>query len=474
MKWQLPDIQEKIVPTNFSIWIYLLICIISVSSFDFFILLIHNDKMVSQLNMILFFFAIVPMFFSLSIMGFVYSFYFFNKFEAVFFNYCIKTMYLNWKAWCRKSIYLIDSTYVTDIDNVASKIMGVDGQAPMNPEKAVPISAIRAIDSSALYFLFDKILLPMKAKLKFFPSITILLNTNQEQEKIIDALINYSQLHDLNIKRYDIIFSNEIPTPDIINSWIDDKVIQNILLINMLFDINTQLPVTEYCCAILFSDDTQKLKYFNLKLKLFRVLNTNLPNLSDDLDYFLAAEQVEKKQLNQGWTNLSASALSIFKSALLDSDSKVKLNPNKIYELDHHLGKLDDHGWLALAFAAEGVTQGQKGQIIATKSDGAIHIMQLSDKEARFPERDKRPSGYPVITWLSLVLFLSLLFFLLGYAHKEISDSPLSILTVVMFLIILLLVTSLVFTSAHLLISEYEDEFIEMWYKEQGKISPND
>ena len=92
MKWQLPNIKEKTIPKNFSKWIYLLIFVISFLSYVFFIFIVHNDNdaVFSQFNLIIIFFIITPILFGLSVMGFLYSFFFYDKVDALIFNYYLK------------------------------------------------------------------------------------------------------------------------------------------------------------------------------------------------------------------------------------------------------------------------------------------------------------------------------------------------------------------------------------------------
>ncbi|OTQ26846.1 hypothetical protein B6D02_09995, partial [Gilliamella apicola] len=75
MKWQLPNIEEKTIPKNFSKWVYLLIFVISFLFYIIFIFIVQNDNdaVFSQFNLIFIFFIIMPILFGLSVMGFLYS-----------------------------------------------------------------------------------------------------------------------------------------------------------------------------------------------------------------------------------------------------------------------------------------------------------------------------------------------------------------------------------------------------------------
>ena len=474
MKWQLPNIEETTIPKNFSKWIYLLIFVFSFLSYAFFIFIIHNNNyaVFSQFNLIIIFFIIVSILFGLSVMGFLYSFFFYDKVDALIFNHYLKNMRINWQIWCQNSINLIDYHYITGIDNVSLKIMGFEGLSPTNPDKVIPISIIRENNSSPLFYLFDKILLPMKSKLDILPSVTILLNTNQDQEVINNTLMSYSQLNELNIHQSDITFSNIIPSIDKINDWIDDNSTQNILLINLLFDTETQLQVTEYCCALLFSNDEKVLSQSSLKINLFRSLNTNLTNFNRDLEYILASEQVPREKINQAWTlYLPSPALNSFKATLFDPNGGIKLEPNKFYQLEINLGQLDySHAWLALSLAAEGVVKEQKGQIIATKNKDAINIMQLSDETAYTPIKDNIKGYYPIITCLSCLLLLLCICLTVVFSIKEIDSEFMMQIGVFSFIAGFFIIGVIIVGTLYQRSSK-EDDFIEMWFEEQDEIA---
>lgn len=475
MKWQLPNIEEKTIPKNFSKWVYLLIFVISFLFYIIFIFIVQNDNdaVFSQFNLIFIFFIIAPILFGLSVMGFLYSFFFYEKVDTLIFNHYLKNMRLNWQSWCQSSINLIDYHYITGIDNVSLKIMKIEGHSPTNPDKVIPISAIRENDSSPLFYLFDKILLPMKSKLNILPSVTILLNTNQDQEVINNALMSYSQLNELNIHQSNITFSNIIPSIDKINDWIDDNSIQNILLINLLFDTETQLQVTEYCCALLFSNDEEVLNQSPLKINLFRSLNTNLTNFNKDLKYFLDSKQVQREKINQAWTlYLPSPALHSFKATLFDPNSGIKLEPNKFYQLEINLGKLDySHAWLALSLAADGIVKEQKGQIIATQNKDSINIMQLSDETAYTPTKEDNIKGYyPTITCLSCLLLLFCICLTIIFSLEETDSEFLMQIGVFSFIAGLFIIGAIIVGTLYQRSSK-EDDFIEMWFEEQDKIS---
>jgi hypothetical protein len=467
MQWRLPNISPKTVPENFSIWIYLLAFVISAVFFSCAVLLINGEFAFSNIKFTGLYFVIAPLLFSLSVMGFFYSFYYRQRIKVLFFNQCIKNKHENWQDWARESMVLLDSSYLTDIDNLALKIMGLEGNPPMNPNKVLPISALQNVNSSPLFFVFDHILSPMKAKINTLPNIKILLNASQSNSTLVNTLVNYCHLNHCNIKPENIIFSNKIPSPDIIHDWFDTGYCGTVLLINLIFDHSMPLAVTEHCCALLLSNSKDSLKYS--RLRLFRPLKTQLTDLSDDLNYLLKAEQVEKRQVRQVWTTfLPNSALNILKSAFFDVESEIIIDPNKFYPLDLYLGKLDHtHVWLALVLAAEGVSHGQKGQIIAAQSGDDIHIMQLYDKSMQIAEDMPEDCVffYPIVFLFSAIFCLFSIIALLPASRIEYSEVSL-ITTIGTILFVLITTITLYFK---LLI--YKDDFEDKWSRELSKIA---
>lgn len=467
MQWRIPDIPEKPMPKNFSIWIYILAFIISAILFDFFVLLINGETAFSKLVFAGFYFIIAPLFFSLSVIGFIYSFYHRQVVKTLFFNRCIKNEQELWQEWARESIILMDYSYLTDIENLALKIMGLEGNPPMNPNKELSISFLHDINSSPFFPVFDKLLLSMKSKINSLSDITVLLNTTQNEDSIVNTFLNYCLLNHFDIKESDVIFSKNIPSPDIIHNWIDSKKYESILLINLVFDTKTQLPFTEYCCALLFSNTTRALKYS--RLRIFRPFKTELTNLSDDINYLIKSEQIEKKHVRQLWTSfLPTSALNILKDTFFDTNSQIIIDPNKLYQLDLNLGKLSkNHIWLALALAAEGITQGQKGQIVASQGNNEIHIIQLYDKivQTNEDEDDDKLFFYPTAFIFSAIFFMLSAIALLPINSIEYID-----------LSLVFIVGAILFTITNTLclyfkLLNYRDTFDEEWSKELNKIN---
>lgn len=459
MKWRVPNIPEKALPKNFSIWVYLLVFVLSAIFFEFIVLLINENSVLSNLLLGGFYLVIVPLFFSLSITGFIYSYYHSQLIEALFFNLNIKNKLARWQIWARKSIGLVDYCYLTEIDNLALKVMGLEGSQPMNPDKVMPISVIHEMSSSPLFYVFEKIIMPMKAKINSLSKIKVLLNMTQSSEAAVMILANYCRSNHININESDIVLSDCIPSPEIIHEWIDTKYDESILMINLVYDVKNQLSFSEYCCALLFSNVKKALNLS--KLRVFRPLKTELTDLSDDIGYLIKAEQVEKKRVNQLWTtSLSSSALNILKETFFDINGEIIIAPNKVYPLDLNLGKLSEsHAWLALALAADGVNQGQKGQMIASQGSNEIYIMQLSDRTIQRIEENDELLIFPTVYFFSLVFCLYSIVALLAVNYIELKEI-LSIIVLSTFLSVIAVCIPLYFK-----LQRYQEEFDEIWFE---------
>lgn len=467
MQWRLPTISAKPVPENFSIWIYLFAFVISIVFFSCAVLLINGEFALTKLKLTGLYLIIAPMLFSLSVIGFFYSFYHRQRIKVLFFNHCIKNKHDNWQDWARESIVLLGASYLTDIDNLGLKIMGLEGNAPMNPDKVLPISALKDVNSSPLFFIFDKILSPMKAKITTQPNIKVLFNTTQDNSAMVNTLVNYCHLNHYNIKPENIIFSNKIPSPDIIYQWFDTGYGETVLVINLVLTNSRPLAVTEHCCALLLSNRDTSLNYS--RLRLFRPLKTQLTDLSDDLTYLLKAEQIEKSQVRQIWTTfLPNSALNILKGTFFDVESDIMIDPNKFYQLEHHIGNVDHtHVWLALVLAAEGVSQGQKGQFVAAQSGDDIHIMQLHDKSRQIIEdnEEDRVFFYPIVFLFSTLFCLVSIIALLPVSYIEYIEVP---LIITLGTILCILITSITLYFKLLI---YKDNFERKWSEALSKMA---
>lgn len=464
MQWRIPNIQEKTMPKNFSIWIYFFAFVISAILFGFFVLLINGETILSKLILAGLYFIIAPLCFGFSVIGFIYSIYHRQMIKTLFFNRCIKNEQELWQEWARQSVQLLDYSYLTDIDDLASKIMGIEGRPPMNPDKALPISALQDVNSSPFFIAFDKLLSSMKSKINSLSSITVLLNTTQNKNIAINIFLNYCHLNHINIKESDIVFSNNIPSTDIIDDWINTKSNNSVLLINLVFGVN--ISDTEYCCALLFSNTTKALKYSHLHL--FRPFKTKLTNLREDLNYLIQAEQIEKSQVHQIWTTfLPISALNILKDYFFNVNSQIFIDPNRLYQLDLNLGKLNEnHVWLALALAADGVNLGQKGQIVAAQDHDEINIIQLYDKITPINENeDNNLFFYPIIFVISVIFCMVSVIALLPADNIEYLNLSL-IVTVGTILFTIINTLCLYFK-----LLSYRDDFDEEWSKELNKIN---
>ncbi|MFQ1018629.1 hypothetical protein ACGH6R_02280 [Gilliamella sp. CG13] len=466
MQWKFPNIPEKALPKNFSIFLYLLVFVVSIAIFAFVVILINAENILPSLGLSCLYFVIAPLCFGLSITGIVYNIYHHKLLYVLFFNKKIESKHEQWQNWTRQSIWLVDSQYLTDIENLGLKIMGLEGSQPMNPEKQVPISTLHNLNSSAFFYVFEKILIPMKKKINQFSNIKVQLNTLNNSDLAMTNLINFCHSNNISIRDSNISASDQIPSPKMINEWVDEYDNQTTLIINLMFDVKNSLPFSEYCCALLFSNEYKASKLS--KLRVFRPLTTKLTDLSDDIEYLIKAEQVDKKQVRQLWAaHLPSSALNILKGTFLDNNSEIIIEPNKLYHLDDNLGVLDDsHAWLTLSLAAEAVNQGQKGQMVVAQCGDEIHIMQLYDKNMQPSNQKIELFILPVVYLISII---SLLFTLIALipANENI--------LMTCFIIIFVAAVALAFiipVSQYGEIKTYEHEFQEIWSSELAKLDP--
>ncbi|OCG44741.1 hypothetical protein A9G28_01540 [Gilliamella sp. Fer1-1] len=168
---------------------------------------------------------------------------------------------------------------------------------------------------------------------------------------------------------------------------------------------------------------------------------------------------IPKKRVNQLWTtSLSSSALNILKETFFDINGEIIIAPNKVYPLDINLGKLgESHAWLALALAADGVNQGQKGQMIAAQGNNDIYIMQLSDRTVQSNEENDELFIFPMVYFFSLVFCLYSIIALLAVHYIELKD----ILSIIVFSTFLSMIV--VCISLYFKIQIYQEEFDEIW-----------
>ena len=129
------------------------------------------------------------------------------------------------------------------------------------------------------------------------------------------------------------------------------------------------------------------------------------------------------------------------------------------------------HAWLALSLAADGIVKEQKGQIIATQNNDSINIMQLSDESAYVPTKEDNLKGYyPIITTLSCLLLLVCICLTMIFSLEETDSEFLMQIGVFSFIAGLFIIGAIIVGTLYQRSSK-EDDFIEMWFEEQDKIS---
>jgi len=314
-----------------------------------------------------------------------------------------------WQYWAREHLWLLQSAAIAPEDMLAERMLGLEGAAPVNPGKALPLHMDASHEGSREEIALERLLQSMRETLHALGRSTlleVLLQAGPDTESALRRVWKRLELPES--------FTLRQVAPD--GTWlIDDalwaegnRFICRLLIACQWQDRDGAAPAcTESAVALLLCHPRRAHEQLPRGLKpqarVFRPIEIEPDTVSDALATLLQVEQVPRGKIHHAWLSglnkplRHATAMAIREEGLNAT----------LHDLDYALGLPGPaNASLLQALAGQMVSHGQGAQMVVAPSKTGALLYLLADrhKEVQWPEpANPRLLAYSI---LFLVLFI--------------------------------------------------------------------
>lgn len=274
-----------------------------------------------------------------------------------------------WREWTQAHMVLIGSVVLTPEDELAERMLGLEGSVPMNPDKVMPLPVANHIAStqSRVEQVLERLLTPLSAsvsRLAGTHTFEVVLQSGKK-EHVIELQQVWRKLG-----LSDLVRMAWLPLdaePPMVEQWFGSKRMPDfrLVLALQLHDGEEEPAWSEVAVALLMTSPTT-FAAFKGKLKhqacLFRPIVEESDTVDIAISTLLRAEQAPRKKLRHFWFSHLEKQL---RHATTTAVKEAGLNL-AAHDVDRAIGKPGPlNGWLVQATAAQMVQHGQGAQLIA-------------------------------------------------------------------------------------------------------------
>jgi uncharacterized protein with PQ loop repeat len=371
--------------------------------------------------------------------------------RADLWNFLCTDNFNNWRAWSQWNLRILDTVTLTPEVELAERVLGLEGSAPMNKGKVLSLQAEGdVIVDTKLEDVLTQLVTPFVGPLQRFTgkrTVHIALQSTQDAHLAVLRTV----LQKLEIAHEHIALSRYTmkDVPGILDEWMENqkvrydygyrerKIMPDLcLMLACQFNEDGAPTVSEAAFGLLFGS-WQMLEDTKLKVKarLFRSIPTTTDEIAAALKTLQTAEPTPLKRLRNLWVSkLAKRDGHIVRAIAKDSEPALTL-----IDLDEALGVPGPASPLLLqALAAQTVQFGQGPQLVAMPDAEGLRLNLVGNgyaeiAEAKRPEPEFWPVSYAAVfgsllplievaiiasdagaVWTCSVLGVGLLLFLVG------------------------------------------------------------
>ncbi|KAI3592988.1 hypothetical protein D9X30_1859 [Cupriavidus sp. U2] len=314
---------------------------------------------------------------------------------AVLWNLMCQWRNYHWLCWTRDHVVLVDSVVMTPEDEIAERMLGLEGRPPDNVGKAVTFDFDLAPGEARIEHLLRNLLaslLPALQRMGRTESIQIVLQSEDQD----DLTVLRRVLAAWNLPGHPTLVWQSPGQPDPMDSlWVEHKPMSGVRLFIacQLGRAGAEPPYSEMAVAMLFADASALARNrhgLRPQACLYRPVVAESDEVDRGIAMLLGSEPVAAGRIRQFWLTglnkpLRHAVTVAVKDAALRADTQ---------DIDQALGKPGHaNGWVAQSLAAKMVRHGQGAQLVAIpcKSGVAVNIV------ANRPESPDRPGEDRVV-----------------------------------------------------------------------------
>ncbi|SAL60732.1 hypothetical protein [Caballeronia humi] len=306
-------------------------------------------------------------------------------------NYLCKLSRAHWRYWAQAHLSMVGSIALTPEAELAERLLGLEGSAPVNLGKALALpAAAAATEQSRIEFVLEQLMTPFAGYLSRFAGVhtfhIVLQSGSEQDESELRAVLQKLKLRNLDLVK---VLRTEPETEQaMFEQWLSGKSMPDfcLLLGCQLHEEGKEPSWSEAAVGILFASAAMLTRYadkLKLQARLFRPISSASDSVNDSLNTLLAAVQTPTERIKHLWlSRLPRQAHHATLAALKDAGLELPA-----HDVDRAIGKPGPVNSLLLqALAAEMVQHGQGTQLVALPDSEGVMLNLVGVQAALIPK----------------------------------------------------------------------------------------
>lgn len=332
-------------------------------------------------------------------------------------NFLCRSKRAGWREWAQDHVAILGSAVLTPEPELAERLLGLEGSAPMNPGKIMALPEIEiSAGISRIGLILEQLITPFAGRIsRFAPvrSFEVVLHSDDEQDltelRSVWRKMGLPGLVDFAWARFDGKATKVAP-------WFKERWKSDfrLVLACQLHVEDKEPSCSEAAVAMLLTlpkvvaDSNGRLKP---QARLFRPISTPSDSVGEALETLLASEQTPRPRIRHVWqSGLPRQGRHATDGAIKDAGLVLAA-----HDVDHAIGKPGPVNALLLqALAAQMVEHGQGAQLVASPDGREVVLNLVGMQLVPVPEVD---AGYfrmlSLSTTIGVACCLTVIMFLL-------------------------------------------------------------
>jgi hypothetical protein len=417
-QWDMSDVLEKAVVDPPSIWFFVAMYgVIQLAGIGMTIFFWPKGQatMTGAFWLCIF---VLPIFLWIGVAGLFYSrAYETQRNDVLWWNQLSKTLSWHWRRWTHAHIVLIDSVALTPENDLAERMLGLEGGAPINPGEVLPLPVVDgSLSQPRLEQVIEQLLTPFVLSLSRLTTAgtsDVVLQTSSERDTV-DFLRVWLKLglpDDPAIAWLPL----DAESP-MVEQWFGDYQMPDyrLVVICQIHDENEEPAYSESAAALLLTTP-QVAARPKLKIKPQACLFRPIVAESDTVDSALAtlsrAEQVPSKKIKHLWfSRLDKLIRHAVTAAVVEANLNLAA-----HDIDRAIGKPGPaNGWLLQALAAQMVRHGQGAQLVAAPYRKGVALNVVGQQPAPIMLAANEYIPLASVAWASAMMAFAAFFLILS------------------------------------------------------------
>lgn len=386
--WTIPNVGEYQYGKPPSIW-WSVLAIVVIQTAGMLIAVLNWEQGKPVMSELFFERAVLlPLLVSGAVCGVIYAGYEEWIERVDWWNFLCRRERAAWRQWAQAHMAIVNSIALTPEPELAERLLGLEGSAPMNPGKilSLPVTESSA-EVSRLGRVLEQLVTPFAVSLaRYAPTRAVdVILQSADKEDLTELRAVWKKLNLPDLVQFGWVPFGAKQTN--IETWFDEagKADFRLLLACQLHAEGTEPAWSEAAVAMLLASpravESVKGK-LRPQARLFRPIAMPSDSVADALETLLASEQTPRGRIRHVWlSDLPPQSRHAALGAVKDAGLELPT-----HDVDRAIGKPGPvSGLLLQALAAQMVAHGQGAQLVASPSAQQVRLNLVGAQCAPVP-----------------------------------------------------------------------------------------